>query len=188
MTLTLAYAILGLLSWRPLSGYDLKKLFTDSDILYWSGNNNQIYKTLVQLREEGLVTQEVQYQAYLPARKVYTITIKGQAALKTWVLSTPALPEIHNAFLIQLSWADLLTDEELDALLQQYETEVQMQLAMQMEKNRRMQPSTARTPREAYLWEMTAKNLISAYENELAWVRQVQEGLRRLPGGLRSHP
>jgi PadR family transcriptional regulator, regulatory protein AphA len=179
--MTIQYAILGLLSWQPLSGYDLKKLFADSAILYWSGNNNQIYKALLQLHEEGLVTQDIQYQEFLPAKKTYTITAKGRAALKAWVLSMPELPEVHNAFLIQLSWADLLTEEELDALLRHYEEEVQVQLLMQKEKARRMQPSSARTPREAYLWEMTLKNVISVYENELAWVRQVQEGLFHLP-------
>jgi PadR family transcriptional regulator AphA len=176
-TMSLSYAILGLLSWRPLSGYDLKKIFFDSAILYWSGNNNQIYKSLVQLHAEDLVTQEIQYQEYLPARKIYTITEKGRTALKAWVLSTPELPEFHNAFLIQLTWADLLTDAELDGIIKKYEEEVQLQLLMQQEKARRTEPSSARTSREAYLWEMTSKNLISVYENELAWVRQLQAGL-----------
>ncbi len=175
--MTIQYAILGLLSWQPLSGYDLKKIFVDSAILYWSGNNNQIYKALLQLHEEGLVTQEILNQEYLPAKKTYTITEKGQAALKAWVLSLPELPEVHNAFLIQLSWADLLTEPELEAMLRRYEEEVQVQLLMQKEKARRMEPSSARTPREAYLWEMTLKNIISVYENELTWVRQVREGL-----------
>ena len=62
-------------------------------------------------------------------------------------------------------------------MLRRYEEEVQVQLLMQKEKARRMEPSSARTPREAYLWEMTLKNIISVYENELTWVRQVREGL-----------
>ena len=178
--MTIQFAILGLLSWQSLSGYDLKKIFADSAVLYWSGNNNQIYKALLQLHEQGLVTQEIQNQEYLPAKKTYTITEKGRTALKAWVLSTPELPEVHNAFLIQLSWADLLTEEELDVMLRRYEEEVQVQLLMQKEKARRMEPSSARTPREAYLWEMTLNNVLSVYENELAWVRRVREGLLHL--------
>ena len=175
--MNLSYAILGLLSWKPLSGYDLKKIFADSSILYWSGNNNQIYKALVKLHDEGWVTQEVHYQEYLPARKIYNITEKGLEALKTWVLSTPEVFEFHNTFLIQLIWADLLSTEELSALLNQYEEEVQVHFLMQQEKARRMGPSSARTLREAYLWEMAMQNIVSVYENELAWVRQVREGL-----------
>jgi len=178
--MTIQFAILGLLSWQSLSGYDLKKIFADSAVLYWSGNNNQIYKALLQLHEQGLVTQEIQNQEYLPAKKTYTITEKGRTALKAWVRSTPELPEVHNAFLIQLSWADLLTEEELSATLKRYEEEVQVQLLMQKEKARRMGPSSARSPRETYLWEMTLKNIVSVYENELTWVRQVREGLLHL--------
>ena len=40
--MTIKYAMLGFLSWRPLAGYDIKKLMVDSPVLYWSGNNNQI--------------------------------------------------------------------------------------------------------------------------------------------------
>ena len=83
--MSIKYAILGLLSWKSLSGYDLKKMIADSAALYWSGNNNQIYKTLVQLLDEELVTSEVHYQENLPPRKVYTINEKGQDELKKWV-------------------------------------------------------------------------------------------------------
>ncbi len=189
--MTIQYAILGLLSWRPFSGYDLKKVFADSTVIYWSGNNNQIYTALVQLHTEGLVTQEIQVQESLPARKIYNLTEKGRAALKQWVLSTPELPELRNTFLIQLTWADLLDDAELDALLARYEEEVRVQLLMQQEKARRQEAPPARTEREAYLWEMISQNVLSVYENELSWVRRVREGLKRLAGlaaGIESDP
>ena len=31
------HAILGLLSWKPLTGYDVKRVMQDSPFLYWSG-------------------------------------------------------------------------------------------------------------------------------------------------------
>ncbi len=178
--MNIKYAILGFLSWRPLSGYDLKKLFADSAYFYWSGNNNQIYTTLVQLHQEGLVTNEVQQQESYPARKVYTITDRGRAELRAWVQAAPELPEVRNIFMVQLAWADQLTDEELDALLAQYEYEVEMQLAMYREKERRGSDKPARTPREVYLWKMMAENWLGAFENELAWVRQLRRGLAQL--------
>ena len=45
--MSIEYAILGLLSWKPFSGYDLKKIIAESEVYYWSGNNNQIYNSLV---------------------------------------------------------------------------------------------------------------------------------------------
>lgn len=178
--ITIQYAILGLLSRQPFSGYDLKKVFADSATLYWSGNNNQVYKALVQLHEEGLVSQEIQLQESLPARKIYTVTEKGRAALKEWVLSPPDLPEFRDAFLIQLTWADLLDNDQLDRLLADYEEELQVQLRMQQEKARREGDSSARTRREGYLWKMISRNAISKYQNELDWTREVRAGLQRL--------
>jgi len=45
--MTIQFAVLGLLSGKPSSGYELKKVFEDSPYLYWSGNNNKIYKSLL---------------------------------------------------------------------------------------------------------------------------------------------
>jgi DNA-binding PadR family transcriptional regulator len=175
--MAIKYAILGFLSWRALSGYDLKKMFGDSIFLYWSGSNNQIYRTLVQLHKEGLVTSEIQHQESGPSKKIYTITEKGLFDLREWVLSSPELPQLRNPFLIQLAWADQLKSEELDTLLEKYEHEVHMQLLMCREQRRRNQLNPARTQRETYLWHMISDNWVKFYETELAWVQKLREEL-----------
>jgi PadR family transcriptional regulator AphA len=175
--MSIKHAILGFLSWRSLTGYDLKKLFADSEFFYWSGNSNQIYRTLVQLHKEGLVTREVEQQESYPDRKVYTITEAGQAALRAWAGSAPELPELRHAFLVQLAWADPLCPEELDALLKTYEDQVRAQLLICREQERRGAIDPARTPRESYLWRMMASNWIGFYEHELSWVRGLRGGL-----------
>jgi PadR family transcriptional regulator AphA len=172
------YAILGLLSWQPLSGYDLKKIISQSEVFYWSGNNNQIYTALIRLHAAGLVTRQVQLQESLPAKKVYSITPAGRAELRSWLLSTAELPEVHNSFLIKLAWADALTAEELDALLGRYEAEIDLKLRMLREKSSRPALAPDRTPREVYLWEQISKNMLATYRNELDWVRQMRQELR----------
>jgi PadR family transcriptional regulator, regulatory protein AphA len=182
------YAILGLLSWQPFSGYDLKKIISDSTVFYWSGNNNQIYRTLVQLHEEGMVTQQVQYQESLPAKKIYTITEKGREDLRKWLLSAPELPELHNNFLIQLAWADQLSEEEIDALLAKYEEELHLQLKMQAESNRRGKEQTpARSPREVFLWKKIMENVMLSYQRELDWVRQFREEMKENTGSFKEN-
>ncbi len=178
--MNIKYAILGFLSWHPFTGYDLKKVFTDSEFIYWSGNNNQIYRTLMQLNREELVTNEVHHQDNYPSRKVYTITEKGLAELREWILSSPELPQLRNTFLIQLSWADQLEHSELDSLLGKYEYEIHMQLLMRQERDRRGSANPARTPREAYLWDMIFQNWITSYENELSWVHKVRKELAEM--------
>ena len=175
--MNIKYAILGFLSWQTFTGYDLKKVFTDSEFIYWSGNNNQIYRTLMEIQREGLVTSEVQHQENYPSRKVYTITQEGLSELRNWVLSTPELPQIRNTFLIQLAWADQLQSDELDELLDKYEYEINMQLLMRQERDRRGREKPARTQREEYIWKMIFENWVTSYENELAWVRKLRKEL-----------
>jgi DNA-binding PadR family transcriptional regulator len=175
------YAILGLLSWQPLTGYDLKRIFRDSATMYWSGSSNQIYRTLVKLHEDELVTRETEDQETGPSRKIYTITDAGRAALRDWLLSPPELPEIKHPFLIQLAWADQLDPDELDGMLARYEEEVrvkQLMLCEQLQRDALAAPG--RTPREALLWERIAANWTQFYERELAWVQALRADLRDL--------
>jgi PadR family transcriptional regulator AphA len=188
--MSIEFAILGLLSWRPLAGYNIKKMFAGSTALYWSGNNNQIYTSLVKLHKKGWVSQEIELQEDRPSRKIYSITVKGQAELKKWVLSEPEPPQLKNTFLIQLAWADQLDTNELDMLLEKYEAEMQIQLSMLHAQTKQKQDSTsgmprptyintalARTPREALLWNMIQENWISFYQSEVNWVRKLRKQL-----------
>ncbi len=171
-------AILGLLSWKPSSGYDLKRIISDSDVLYWSGNNNQIYKSLLELQREGLVTYEVHLQESLPAKKVYSITEKGKSELYQNLLTDPETPELHKSFLVQLAWAEMLSDEEILSLLNKYENEIANRLQMYQGQAARPGSSPGRSERERYLWKRIAENLIDAYQTELNWVRQTHEAVR----------
>ncbi len=177
--MSIKYTILGFLSWKAFTGYELKKLFAESATLYWSGNSNQIYKTLVELHKEDLISLEIQPQEAHPSRKVYTITEKGLAELKSWILSTPEPPLQKNAFLIQLAWADQLESDEVDALLEKYEDELHTQLLLFRARDQR-KVSPQRTPRETYLWNMISENWISFYENELHWIRTLREELVKM--------
>ena len=175
------YAILGLLSWQPLTGYDLKQIFRNSTTMYWSGSNNQIYRTLVKLHDEQLVTRKIEDQESGPSRKIYTITEAGEAALKTWLLSPPELPDIKNPFLIRVSWADQLSNKELDDMLATYQEEVNLRWIMQhefLEREAHQQP--ARTEREKLLWESVNKNWIMTFERELKWVQSLRADLQKL--------
>lgn len=175
--MSIKFAILGILSWKPATGYDIKKIIEESSVMYWSGNNNQIYKSLVQLLDEGFVTNEVQHQESSPSKKVYTITDEGLAELKEWVLSSPELPELKKSFLNQLAWADQLNTDELNDLLSRYENEISMQVLLEQEKKRRGMFAPDRTLREAYLWEMIHENIISSYKNEWLWIQKIRKEL-----------
>jgi DNA-binding PadR family transcriptional regulator len=168
---SIKYVILGFLSDTPLTGYDLKKKFSESNIFHWSGNNNQIYRTLVELHDENLVTIEVQYQDNKPPRKIYTITDAGLAALRQWMLSPPELPGFRNPLLMQLTWADQLEPENLMHMLAAYEEELEVHILMLRERSRRSEL----TPHNHVFGERIAEHWISFYELERNWVQALRQ-------------
>ncbi|HET7839537.1 MAG TPA: PadR family transcriptional regulator [Rectinemataceae bacterium] len=187
--MSIKYAILGFLSWRPFTGYELKKQFADSLSFHWSGNNNQIYGALIQLHKEGAVTIEVQPQEKYPTRKVYAITELGRQWLRGWLLGEAELPEERNLVHIQLAWAEALDGGELAALLGRYERVLEDQIIMCRERLRRGAPEPARSPRESLIWRRIDENRVSSYEAELAWARSLASevaGLGAGHGGVRE--
>lgn len=175
--MSIKLAILGILSWKPSTGYELKKVFEDSSFMYWSGNNNQVYKGLMSLEKESLVTSELIHRDSSPSKKIYTITKEGQNELKNWLLSSPEAPEIKKIFLVQFAWSDQLTNHELNQMLLQYENEVHLQIMIEKEKYRRALHSPGRSARENIIWELISENIISTYNNELKWLRDVRQRL-----------
>ncbi|MCE1197189.1 PadR family transcriptional regulator, partial [bacterium] len=174
------YALLGFLSWKPFAGYDLKKLLSNSLSFHWSGNNNQVYGTLIQLHKEGSVSIEVMQQEKLPARKVYTITERGREELGAWLRAPAELPLARNDFATRLAWAHQLPEPELLAILDGYAASVEAHLALYREKCRRGEPSPARSPREAALWGSVQEHALGFYESELEWLRGLRlETLRQ---------
>ena len=116
--MSLNYAILGFLSFKSLSGYELKKAFDQSVQHFWPADQSQIYRSLSQLKKQGLVEQEILPREDRLDKKLYHITENGRSQLRQW-LAEP-LPErpFREPFLIQIFFSGLLTDEEILALLQ----------------------------------------------------------------------
>jgi len=175
--MSIRHAILGFLSWKPASGYEIKKFLADSTWSHWSGNNNQVYTTLVQLHREGLVTVETVQQEKYPARKMYAIEPSGFDELRRWLVSMPELPELRSAFHVQLAWGELLGDDDIVDLLGRYERELEGQLLLRRELARRGREGPSRSPREAFLWKRIDESGMAALETELEWTRATRAGL-----------
>jgi PadR family transcriptional regulator, regulatory protein AphA len=174
-------AILGILSYRSMTGYDLKKVIQDSAFMHWSGNNNQIYKSLTELLDKGLVTNVVEHQESSPTKKIYTITSEGLAALKEWVLSPAEPSEIKKPFLVQLAWSKQLNTSELNILLDGYENQVKMQLLMEQNNKQDKVFLADRTPLEATIWSFINDNIRRTYETELRWIQDLRSVIANIP-------
>src|SRR6266480_3732111 len=96
------YAILGMLSICPRSGYDIKKAVEGSISYFWTESYGQIYPILKKLVAERLATKTVRKQAGKPDRHVYALTAQGRKALRTW-LHGDVMPTVQrNELLLKL--------------------------------------------------------------------------------------
>lgn len=174
------YAILGLLSSKPMSGYDIKKIMSSSQFMHWSGNNNQIYKALNELLYEGYATSEVVHDDKLPTKKIYTITKSGLAELKRQTMKLPEVPYIKKTFLTQLAWSSQLSKVELLSLIDSYKGEVQGAFFTGLKKGEEKITEPPNTDREKIVCEAIYENVMGEYEFEMDWISRTREKISML--------
>ena len=90
-----AYAILGLLTWGEMSGYDLGKFIEGSIAhFFFKPAKSQIYAELRRLVTEGFARQREVAQDSRPDKRLYSVTPKGRQALRRWLEGSEAGPEV----------------------------------------------------------------------------------------------
>lgn len=114
------YAILGVLSIRPMSGYDIRKWILDSIGNFWSESYGQIYPMLDKLVQEKSVLQIDQEEKGKTDRKVYKLTAKGRRELKRWLQSEVAIKQNRNELLLKLFFGEEVPVETNIAHLEKF--------------------------------------------------------------------
>jgi len=94
--------VLGLLSQRPMSGYDIKRLFGRFDWLLGNSSFGSIYSALHALLEDGLVSVQTVRHPNKPDRKVYTINNGGQHTLQHWLRQSATDASSPKSFIMRL--------------------------------------------------------------------------------------
>jgi DNA-binding PadR family transcriptional regulator len=82
---TLEFAILGLLSFAPHSGYDLMHIFETTAIGNYSSSPGAIYPALGRLEKRGLIEGAVDDSQALRPKKVFRPTEEGAKTLRGWL-------------------------------------------------------------------------------------------------------
>jgi DNA-binding PadR family transcriptional regulator len=82
---TLEFAILGLLSFAPRSGYDLMHIFKTTAIGNYSSSPGAIYPALGRLEKRGLIEGVVDDSQALRPKKVFRPTSAGGRMLRRWL-------------------------------------------------------------------------------------------------------
>lgn len=89
---TLSLAILGLISQRPLTGYDLRKVFLTTPLGHFSSSPGAIYPALKRIEESGWIRSVAAEGQTRRQRVLYEITQPGLGVLRRH-LSQPVTNE-----------------------------------------------------------------------------------------------
>jgi len=119
------YFALGLLTYQPMSGYDIKHFLESFDWLVGSPSFGSVYPALHALLEDGLVSVEVLHNDDKPSRKVYSITEEGKRVLLEWIKQPAEDDASLKPFLMRLMLFGDLSQGKLIAYLQQRRSQVE---------------------------------------------------------------
>lgn len=131
MKRSVAHSLLGILSLRAMSGYDIRKFVKENIGYFWKESYGQIYPMLKRMAAEGLVDVRVERNSGKPDRQVYSLTRAGHSELERWLGRPPVPPSPRNELLLKLFFGRLAKSQGMvrhvkefrrhhEGLLQQY--------------------------------------------------------------------
>ena len=172
-------ALLGFLSWGPLSGYGLRKVIEGSVSNFWTESYGRIYPMLKELEEDGLATSVERQTPGGRPTKTYSITDRGRAELDAWLHDEPAPPARRNELLLKMFFAAQGEDIDPTGMIEHFRAEKLADLEHHAEMREEIE-STDTPPPDMKYWMMTLR--YSELEAE-AHVRWADEVLKELGAG-----
>lgn len=145
------YAVLGMLHYSDMTGYEIRKRLNEMVGLFWQEPSASVYPALKALEEEGFVTAQRETPESGPARIRYRITPSGRAAFDAWIVQDPAPTAMRNEFALKLLFGNLTS---LDTILRFIEGERQEAEAV----GQGIESLTASLPpgKESLMWRLIA--------------------------------
>ncbi len=126
MLTDLEYIMLGILSFGPTTGYEIRRVVEQSPVIGFSSSAGAIYPAIKRLEQGGYLKSQLEIQELRPNKKVLSITEEGRTALKQWLkspLSEKDYEKVHDPLMAKVLFFHNLTIEESRQYL---ESQVQM--------------------------------------------------------------
>ncbi len=112
-----AYVILGMLRLGARSGYDIKRWVEVSTRFFFTISQAQIYPTLAQLEQLGLIEGRSEPTGKRQ-RRVYDPTPAGEAAMRDWLTNGQPLGfEVRDVAMLKLFFAGALEGDDATELV-----------------------------------------------------------------------
>jgi PadR family transcriptional regulator, regulatory protein AphA len=174
-----AHALLGLLSIKPMSGYDLRQFIPETIGHFWNDSYGQIYPALRQMAEEGLVEKRTEAQKGKPDRHIYSLTGLGRERLQDWLELPFAMEVPRNELLLKMFFgahtSASVNREHIDTFLAKQERDLAMFVGTAAFLAKQY-PDDPQLP----FWLITLNRGRHDTSARIAWARETLEELDRL--------
>lgn len=111
--MSLPHALLGVINYTPLTGYDLKTAFNASINFFWNASLPQIYRTLHRMEKSGWVSSSIEQQEGKPNRKIYKITGKGRKELRRWLDGPLEIDQVKDRMMVKVFFGNQMDHRDL---------------------------------------------------------------------------
>ena len=165
---TTAEALLGMLSLRPMSGYELRQTIEGSIGNFWSESFGQIYPTLKKLEQDDLVSVEEGERA---GSKVYSLTKAGSEHLRQWLTVMPQPQVARNELLLKLFFGNLQPVEQARAQVEDWNRREIADLARYESILRTLQREHSGSPGLPF-WLMTVRYGMAQTRALIGWCEE----------------
>ena len=177
--MSIKYAVLGLLHYRDMYGYEIKSNIEKDFGSMWTVNFGQIYTSLKNLVNEGFIvpTEVLPSENGAPHKKLYSLTDMGRNEFKDWLKSTPEKSVLlRDPFMMRFIYFGFGDEEDAVRLINE-----QIQLAersLARRKAGRPQWKTQWQKRGFYSY-MARELGLSRIEVYLQWLYKVRDMIEK---------
>jgi DNA-binding PadR family transcriptional regulator len=167
--MSLSHAILATLSNACYSGYDISKQFAGSVGFFWYATQQQIYRELSKLEEQGYLSAEVIRQENRPDKKMLSITETGKEYLREWIIQPGKITPVKDDLLVKLFAGHLVDQSMITEELEHHHQQHQETLNTYRQIESRFFENPAECDKFAKLRYLTLLNGIQLEKGWLAW-------------------
>jgi DNA-binding PadR family transcriptional regulator len=166
----LEFALLGLVSQKPRTGYELIKVFRDTPMAHYSDSPGAIYPALRRLESAGLLRGKTERRHELRPRRMFEPTERGTDELARWLRQRPSQEDVAyrmDEIMLRFAFMDAhLSAAECRAFLEEFEASIAAHLR---DLKRYLRSVQGQMSRHGLL---SVEAGIMGCETELRWARR----------------
>jgi len=172
------YAVLGMLSICPMSGYNIRQMIKQSIGNFWSESDGQLYPALALLNKHGYVTCKSANKPGARENKIYTLTDKGKDELREWLALTPETHSVRNEAMLKLFFGANTTPEINFDHIENLRYQAKAMLA-QLTAMRKQLISEEKDSAHLPYWLMCIDHGIQMNEARLSWSESIINNFKK---------